>query len=199
MDDADLRVRVLALRDAMGAATVDRADAVEALVLGLVCQEHVLFLGPPGTGKSYLTRLLTKSIAGAAYFETLLTKFSTEDEVCGAIDIAALRAHNVVRRNTAGMLPSSDVAFVDETFKLGLIPSALNPRCGRHLDFSTLRFDALSSILRRPHEHYVRRLGGHGKSHGGEQFIHFLLSVTRLEGAVLLTKPGDMNGLARHT
>ncbi len=133
MDLNDVRVRLVACRDAMLDAYLERDDAVEACVIGALAQEHVLLLGPPGTGKSHLLNGLTACIVGARQFNTLVTRFTTEDEVCGPMKLSVLKAHDRVERNTDGVLPGVEVAFLDETFKansavLNSILSVMNER-----------------------------------------------------------------------
>jgi len=116
VDLGDLRRRFAAIRDAMLRTYVERDDAVECIMLSALCQQHPLLLGPPGTGKSHLIGALTRCISGARYFSTLLTKFSTEDEVCGPAKLSALKQDRF-ERSTDGHLPGCEVAFLDETFK----------------------------------------------------------------------------------
>jgi hypothetical protein len=60
---------------------------------------------------------------GAGYFEILMTRFTTPDEVVGPVSIEALR-NNQFRRVTDGFLPKSHAAFLDELFTAG--PAILN-------------------------------------------------------------------------
>lgn len=132
VDLADVRARFVAIRDAMCATYFERQDAVECIVLSALCQQHPLLLGPPGTGKSHLLTSLTRCIGGARLFSTLLTKFSTEDEVCGPAKLSALKQDRF-ERSTDGHLPGVELAFIDETFKansavLNSMLSVLNER-----------------------------------------------------------------------
>lgn len=127
-----VRQRVLAIRTALEATYIERSDAIECILLAALCQQHPLLLGPPGTGKSHLIGSLTRCIDGARLYNTLLTRFSTEDEVCGPAKLSALKADRF-ERQTDGHLPGVEVAFVDETFKansavLNSILSVLNER-----------------------------------------------------------------------
>jgi ATP-dependent protease HslVU (ClpYQ) ATPase subunit len=58
--------------------TVVMDAQVRLLLLAALCQEHVLFIGPPGTAKSEVGRRLSKLVNGT-YFERLLTRFSVPE------------------------------------------------------------------------------------------------------------------------
>ena len=85
------------------------------MLLAALCGEHLLLLGPPGTAKSELSRRLS-GVVGGAYFERLLTRFSVPEELFGPLSMRGLENDEYVRQ-TAGYLPTAEVAFVDEIFK----------------------------------------------------------------------------------
>ncbi|CAG9462566.1 unnamed protein product [Pedinophyceae sp. YPF-701] len=101
---------------------VDREHMMRKALLASIAGEHVLLLGPPGTAKSLLARRLHMAFckdAGAerkGYFEKLLTKFSTPEELFGPMSIQKLQA-DVYERHIQGYLPTAEIAFVDEIFK----------------------------------------------------------------------------------
>lgn len=51
---------------------------VRLLLLAALAQEHVLYIGPPGTAKSELGRRLSRLCKGT-FFERLLTRFSVPE------------------------------------------------------------------------------------------------------------------------
>ena len=105
------------LREAIRAATrhlVDREQLAELMVLGAVAQEHLLIIGPPGTGKSAVVRRVADSLGGG-YFEYLLGRFTEPSELFGPVNLGKLRV-GLVETDTAGMLPEADIAFLDEIF-----------------------------------------------------------------------------------
>ncbi len=92
----------------------ERSSLVETLVLAAVAGEHVLVVGPPGTGKSEAVRQVAAELGGE-YFEYLFGRFTEPNEVFGPVDLRRLR-DGVVEIETAGMLPEAEVAFLDEVF-----------------------------------------------------------------------------------
>lgn len=114
-DNSNL-AKVIAVRDDLRANLLERDDAIDAALLALLTAEHMLLLGPPGTGKSMLVRGICKRVRGAAYFEHLLTRFSTPEEIFGPLSLSALE-RDEYRRVTTGTAVEAHVAFLDEVFK----------------------------------------------------------------------------------
>jgi len=108
---------LMRLREAIRSATrhlVEREQLAELMVLGAVAQEHLLVVGPPGTGKSAVVRRIAASLGGN-YFEYLLGRFTEPSELFGPVNLGKLREGRV-ETDIAGMLPEADIAFLDEVF-----------------------------------------------------------------------------------
>jgi MoxR-like ATPase len=97
MTTTDVLARVDALRQDLNRILLERETAVEAALLALLTQEHLLLLGPPGTAKSLLVRSICERIQGATCFERLLTRFSTPEELFGPLSLAALHDRFLLR------------------------------------------------------------------------------------------------------
>jgi MoxR-like ATPase len=96
------------------AGLVGREPLAELIVLAAVAQEHLLVIGPPGTGKSAVVRRVAHMLGGR-YFEYLLGRFTEPSELFGTVDLKKLR-EGTVETDVTGMLPEADVAFLDEVF-----------------------------------------------------------------------------------
>ena len=134
---------------------IGKDEVVDLLGICLVARENAFLLGPPGTAKSAIVRLLSTCIEGGKNFEYLLTRFTEPNEIFGPFDIRKLKEGELIT-NTEGMMPEASMIFLDEIFNansaiLNSLLLALNERTfrrGKELrKLPALMFVGASNIL----------------------------------------------------
>ncbi len=110
-----LTTRLAQIAQTLEGRFLGKDEVIRLLLIATVAGEHAVIIGPPGTAKSALIRTFAKLIS-AKYFEYLLTRFTEPNEIFGPVDIQQFREGKYVRR-TEGMLPDSEIVFLDEVFK----------------------------------------------------------------------------------
>jgi MoxR-like ATPase len=123
------------IREELNNAFVERSEVIDGMLTAFLAGEHVLLLGNPGTAKSALARAFSDAVAGddpGNYFQWLLTKFSTPEEIFGPISLKSMKEDKYLRI-TKFKLPEAKVAFLDECWKanssiLNSLLTALNEK-----------------------------------------------------------------------
>ncbi|MAZ86773.1 MAG: ATPase [Cellvibrionaceae bacterium] len=118
-----LKKRITALIEQVGAGLYEREEVIAIAFLGVVSGQNTFFFGPPGTAKSLISRRLATAFSEPAYFEHLMSRFTTPEEVFGPVSIKELKEDRYIRK-TNGYLPTADFAFLDEIWKSS--PAILN-------------------------------------------------------------------------
>lgn len=95
---------------------VERKESIRLAILAMISQSNMLLIGPPGVAKSAMVQDLANSVIGANYFNWLLTKYSTPEELFGPVLLAQLEK-GIYERNVSHKLPEAHIAFLDECFK----------------------------------------------------------------------------------
>jgi MoxR-like ATPase len=107
------------------AHNVERNEDIDLAMVALVSGVDTLFLGPPGTGKTWMIEgLVDHCLTDMKLFSHLFAKDQSADEVLGPRDIMAMKAGQIARL-TDGYLPSANFGYADEIFKAS--PPMLNP------------------------------------------------------------------------
>lgn len=116
MNTSELFKKIQRIQSQLTQGLVEREQTIKLTLLAALAGEHILLIGPPGTGKSLVSRRLHLVFQDTPYFERLLTKFSVPEELFGPLSIQALEKDQYTRL-TQGYLPQASIAFLDEIFK----------------------------------------------------------------------------------
>ncbi len=102
---------------------LENPEPSHGIVLALLTQNHVVLLGPPGTGKSMISEEICKRIKGANFFHKLMARDLSPDEILVSDrtieefeDDKGIK-HIIFKKHPTNMLPECEVAFLDELFK----------------------------------------------------------------------------------
>ena len=123
---------------------VERENVLNQIALALLCKEHALMTGPPGTAKSQLAtavfgRILCESSGKPSVYARQITESTVQTDLIGPVDFKHLMdTGRTVHFTDEGMLGAVH-AFLDEVFdgRDMLLRSALNVLQERELKQGT--------------------------------------------------------------
>lgn len=118
-----LKDRVTKLIATISEGMYEREEIISVSILAALCGQNTFLYGPPGTAKSLISRRISCAFDNPAYFEYLMNRFSTPEEVFGPVSIRGLKEDRYTRK-TDSYLPKADFAFLDEIWKSS--PAILN-------------------------------------------------------------------------
>ena len=118
-----MKKRIHTLISAMSEHMYEREQIIALSLLAGVAGLNTFLYGPPGTAKSLISRRVSSAFEFTEYFEYLMNRFSTPEEIFGPVSIKALKEDQYIRK-TEHYLPRAEFAFLDEIWKAS--PAILN-------------------------------------------------------------------------
>ena len=115
-----LQKRIGDLVASVSAGMFEREEIIAVSLLGALCGQNTFYTGH---GQSLISRRIACAFEQPTYFEYLMNRFSTPEEVFGPVSIKALKEDRYIRK-TDSYLPKADFAFLDEIWKSS--PAILN-------------------------------------------------------------------------
>ena len=118
-----MKSRINTLISTISEQMYEREHTIALSLLAGIAGSNTFLYGAPGTAKSLISRRIAAAFEVSSYFEYLMNRFSTPEEIFGPVSIKALKQDQYVRK-TEHYLPRADFAFLDEIWKAS--PAILN-------------------------------------------------------------------------
>lgn len=115
--------KIQTLKETLSQGLLEKDEIISLMLLCMIAGKSVFLYGPPGTAKSLISRRVSCAFQSNKFFDYLMNRFSTPEEVFGPLKLSELRQDRLVR-SVEGFLPSADFAFLDEIWKSS--PAILN-------------------------------------------------------------------------
>lgn len=119
----EVKKRITQLLEQIGEGLHEREQILSISLLSTLSGQNTFLFGPPGTAKSLISRRLACAFESQKYYEHLMNRFTTPEEVFGPVSIQELKQDKYTRK-TEGYLPDAEFAFLDEIWKSS--PAILN-------------------------------------------------------------------------
>jgi len=86
-----LQIRIKNIVKQISGGMHEREEIISLALLGALSNQNTFLYGPPRTAKSLISRRIACAFEGPTYFEYLMNRFSTPEELFGPVSIKALK------------------------------------------------------------------------------------------------------------
>ncbi len=111
----EIKDKIISFIEGSERILLEREEYIRLILLVVFSKENIFFYGPPGSAKSLNVSILQKSFPEMEYFRLLMKDDTDSKEVFG--DKVKADAASREKRLIEGMLPTANLAFLDEIFK----------------------------------------------------------------------------------
>lgn len=118
--------QVLAGREAIKGVVIEQDDYVDAIVRGLVAQQHTFAAGPGGVGKTFAGDKVAE-VFDLSSFYTIFRNDSKREEVFGPLSMRQLQNDRYEHVMGQGFVQDSELALLDEIGDAGRFARQLLP------------------------------------------------------------------------
>lgn len=88
-----LQARIKSLVEHIASGMHEREDIISLALLGALSNQNTFLFGPPGTAKSLISRRIACAFQQPQYFEHLMNRFTTPEELFGPVSLKELKGN----------------------------------------------------------------------------------------------------------
>lgn len=114
----DVQQAFTTTRKEMNASLIERPEEIDLALTAIVCRQHLLLIGAPGTAKSLIAETLRKWIINTRALTIHCNKDTTRNVAFGPIKLSALKMDRVERALEGGAA-DAHILILEEVFKAG--------------------------------------------------------------------------------